>query len=120
MEDEVTSYSAGAIMDYIPDILQRHALTDIVVHPGPNKENERGGVSFTVTVNDIGLRWKVIHNWGDLFTVLYTSPNDEYHEDLPFTEEMDASSFVATMNQLTDYMLDTELDKDYQAVMEEE
>lgn len=106
MEDEVTSYSAGAIMDYIPPMLHRHAITDIVVHPGPNKENERGGVSFTVTVNDIGLRWKVIHNWGDLFTVLYTSPNDEYHEDLPFTEEMDAGMFVSTMEQLTNYMLD--------------
>ena len=106
MEDEITSYSAGAIMDYIPSMLQKYAVSDIVVHPGPNKENERGGVSFTVTVNDIGLRWKVIHNWGDLFTVLYTSPNDEYHEDLPYTEEMDASSFVATMEQLTNYMLD--------------
>ncbi len=112
MEDEITSYSAGAILDIIPGMLQRHAMSNIVMHPGPNKDNERGGVSFTVTINDIGLRWKVIHNWGDLFTVLYTSPNDEYNEDLPFTEEMDRGAFVETMEQLMSYMLDN--------VMEEE
>ena len=54
-----------------------------------------------------------------MFTVTYSKPEPEtesYYveqdDELPYTEEMDASSFVATMEQLTNYMIDSQMEEE--------
>ena len=115
MREYIDTKSAGDILEYIPSFVQRHAMSNVVIKtPGP--ENQRGGVEFDVTIDGISLRWEVIHNWQDLFTVTYTKPEgpeDFYYssgdDELPFTEEMDASTFVSVFVDLQNHMLDSKM-----------
>lgn len=114
MREYTDTKSAGDILEYIPSFVKRHAMSNVVIKtPGP--ENQRGGVEFDITINDIALKWTVIHNWQDLFTVTYTKPDSEpesYYEgdsQLPFTEEMDASTFISCFVDLQNHMLDSKM-----------
>ena len=114
-EEYIDTTSAGAILEYIPTFVKRHAMSEVVIKtPGP--ENQRGGVQFDITINGLALRWKVIHSWLDYFEVTYSKP-DSYEEDidmyedneLPFTEEMDVRTFVGCFIDLQNHMLDSKL-----------
>ena len=116
MKEYIDTNSAGSILEYIPSFVKRHAMSKVVIKtPGP--ENQRGGVEFDITIDGISLRWEVIHNWADLFTVTYMKPEgpeDFYSssgdgEELPFTEEMDAPTFISCFVDLQNHMLDSKM-----------
>lgn len=114
MREYIDTKSAGSILEYIPSFVKRHAMSNVVIKTsGP--ENQRGGVEFDITIDGIALRWKVIHNWMDLFTVTYTKPEGEdinygsVDDELPFTEEMDANTFISCFVDLQNHMLDSKM-----------
>lgn len=115
MREYIDTNSAGDILEYIPSFVQRHAMSNVVIKTSGPK-NQRGGVEFDITIDGIALRWTVIHNWKDLFTVTYSKPEPEtesYYveqdDELPYTEEMDASTFVSCFVDLQNHMLDSKM-----------
>ena len=115
MKEYIDTNTAGDILEYIPSFVKRHAMSNVVIKTsGP--ENQRGGVEFDITIDGISLRWKVIHNWKDMLTVTYCKPEgpeDFYSssgdDDLPYTEEMDNSTFISCFVDLQNHMLDSKL-----------
>tara|TARA_B100000214_G_scaffold370595_1_gene345508 strand:+ start:3935 stop:4312 length:378 start_codon:yes stop_codon:yes gene_type:complete len=72
MKTESNTYSAGAIIDYIPEYT-RLQMEDVVIHPQHDDTNHRGGVSFTLNYMNMPTRYTVIHTWKDLFDLTMVS-----------------------------------------------
>ena len=73
METKSNTYSAGAILDYLPDFI-KNVMEDLTIYPEHEDTKHRGGISFILTVNNVPLQYKVIHNFGDLFDVYAYNP----------------------------------------------
>ena len=103
MKTQSNTYSAGAIMDYLPDFI-KNVMEDLTIYPEHEDTEHRGGISFILTVNDVSLRYKVIHNFGDLFDVYAYNPETgqlvEERNDLFFGDFInlwDIGGFVYTV-----------------------
>ena len=73
MKTETNTYSAGAIMDYLPKFIH-NVMEDLTILPEQEDTKHRGGVTFILTVNNVPLQYNVIHNFGDLFDVYAYNP----------------------------------------------
>jgi len=73
MKTQSNTYSAGAIMDYLPDFI-KNIMEDLIIYPEHEDTKHRGGISFILTVNDVPLQYNVIHNFEDLFDVYAYNP----------------------------------------------
>ena len=90
MKTESNTYSAGAIMDYLPKFIH-NVMEDLTILPEHEDTKYRGGVTFILTVNNVSVRYKVIHNFSDLFDIYATNIDGEYEvieTDLFFGEFM--------------------------------
>lgn len=71
IKNEVNTYSAGSIVDLMPEGMYDTLLTDVVVitnNPtGERLQEFHGGIEFNITINNRKLNWKVIHNFNDYF-----------------------------------------------------
>ena len=72
LKTESNTYSAGAILDYIPEYT-REQLMDLVIHPQHDDTNHRGGVTFNLDYMGVVCNYKVTHTWADLFDLEITS-----------------------------------------------
>ena len=66
MKTNSNTYSAGAILDNIPEYT-REKLLNLIIHPQHEDTNHRGGVTFDLDYMGVVCRYKVIHTWADLF-----------------------------------------------------
>tara|TARA_A100001391_G_scaffold105038_1_gene70233 strand:- start:206 stop:565 length:360 start_codon:yes stop_codon:yes gene_type:complete len=115
MEDEITTYSAGAILDCIPDVIKDKCMSELVIKTN-GEDNQRGGVSFVLTIDEMSLGWEIIHTWGDLFQITYYVPegieiNDEYSDDLPYIEEITNGDLTKTFDDLLNYLLNKDIEE---------
>ena len=88
MKTKSNTYSAGAIMDYLPKFIH-NVMEDLTILPQHEDTKHRGGVTFILTVNNVSIRYKIIHNFGDLFDIYATNIDGEYEviqNDLFFGE----------------------------------
>tara|TARA_R100000278_G_scaffold20357_1_gene19518 strand:+ start:2789 stop:3202 length:414 start_codon:yes stop_codon:yes gene_type:complete len=81
MKNMVTSYSAGSIIDLMPEGMYEELIEDVVIltnNPtGERLQEFHGGIEFDITINNRTLHWKVIHNFNDFFDLeLY--PKDRF------------------------------------------
>lgn len=71
MKNMVTSYSAGSIIDLMPEGMYEELIDNVVIltnNPTGERHQEfHGGIEFDITINDRTLHWKVIHNFNDFF-----------------------------------------------------
>ena len=76
IKEEVNTYSAGSIVDLMPEGMYDTLLTDVVVitnNPtGERLQEFHGGIEFNITINNRKLNWKVIHNFNDYFDLELT------------------------------------------------
>ena len=76
IKEEVNTYSAGSIVDLMPEGMYDTLLTDVVVitnNPtGERLQEFHGGIEFNITINNRKLNWKVIHNFSDYFDLELT------------------------------------------------
>jgi hypothetical protein len=76
IKNEVNTYSAGSIVDLMPEGMYDTLLTDVVVitnNPtGERLQEFHGGIEFNITINNRKLNWKVIHNFNDYFDLELT------------------------------------------------
>ena len=104
MSDYTTTYSSGAILDCIPNIVKNHAISDLVIKT-PGEINQRGGVHFTLSLDGFDLQYEILHTWDDLFQLTYSSP-DEMHEGATVTEKLHRSAMISMFDDICGYMLD--------------
>lgn len=79
----VTSYSAGAITDLMPDGMYETLLENITIltnNPTGERtyQNYHGGIEFDIEINNRRLHWKITHNFNDYFD-LELIPTDEFN-----------------------------------------
>jgi len=71
MKNMVTSYSAGSIIDLMPEGMYEELIDNVVIltnNPTGERHQEfHGGIEFDITINNRTLHWKVIHNFNDFF-----------------------------------------------------
>ena len=71
MKNMVTSYSAGSIIDLMPENMYEELIDNVVIltnNPTGERHQEfHGGIEFDITINNRTLHWKVIHNFNDFF-----------------------------------------------------
>ena len=78
-------------MDYLPKFIH-NVMEDLTILPEHEDTKHRGGVTFILTVNNVSIRYKIIHNFGDLFDIYATNTDGEYEvieTDLFFGEFID-------------------------------
>ena len=66
MKTETNTYSAGAILDCIPEYTRKQ-IQNIIIHPQHDDTNHRGGVTFDLDYIGVVCRYKITHTWADLF-----------------------------------------------------
>tara|TARA_R100000152_G_C6781663_1_gene216709 strand:- start:1276 stop:1668 length:393 start_codon:yes stop_codon:yes gene_type:complete len=96
LRTETNTYSAGAILDYLPKFT-RNRITNIVVHPQHDDTPHRGGVSFELDMLGVNMGYKVIHNWGDLFDMHAINLDNQEEESV---NDIFAGDFIATFEEL--------------------
>ena len=64
MNNTPNTYAAGAIRDYMPAPFHTSNLvTDEVIHPEHEDSKHRGGLTFTLSLNNTVAVWKVMLNY---------------------------------------------------------
>ena len=68
----VTSYSAGAITDLMPEGMYETLLENITIltnNPTGERttQNYHGGIEFDIEINNKRLHWVITHNYNDFF-----------------------------------------------------
>ena len=68
---EVNSYSAGSIIDLMPDGMYETLCSNVLIRTN-NPSGERlqefhGGIEFDITINGRTLHWIITHNYNDFF-----------------------------------------------------
>lgn len=78
----VTSYSAGAITDLMPEGMYDTLLKNITIltnNPtGERIQEYHGGIEFDIEINNRRLHWRITHNFNDYFD-LELIPTDEFN-----------------------------------------
>jgi len=71
MKNMVTSYSAGSIIDLMPEGMYEEIIDNVVIltnNPtGERLQEFHGGIEFDITINNRTLHWKIEHNYNDFF-----------------------------------------------------
>lgn len=71
MKNTVTSYSAGSIIDLMPEGMYEELINDVVIltnNPtGERLQEFHGGIEFDITINNRTLHWRIEHNYNDFF-----------------------------------------------------
>ena len=71
MKNIVTSYSAGSIIDLMPEGMYEEIIDNVVIltnNPtGERLQEFHGGIEFDITINNRTLHWKIEHNYNDFF-----------------------------------------------------
>ena len=71
MKNTVTSYSAGSIIDLMPEGMYEEIIDNVVIltnNPtGERLQEFHGGIEFDITINNRTLHWKIKHNYNDFF-----------------------------------------------------
>jgi len=96
LKTESNTYSAGAILDYIPETT-RNRITNVVIHPQHDDTPHRGGVSFQLEMLGVNIGYKIVHNWGDLFDMHAINLDNNEEQTL---NDMYAGDFIATFEEL--------------------
>ena len=73
MKTQSNTYSAGAILDYLPKFVIEN-MEDLTIYPEHEDTEHRGGISFILTLNNVSIKYKVIHNFMDLFDMYVIDP----------------------------------------------
>lgn len=70
----VTSYSAGSIIDLMPEGMYEELIDDVVIltnNPtGERLQEFHGGIEFDITINNRTLHWRIEHNYNDFFDLM--------------------------------------------------
>tara|TARA_R100001530_G_C4253621_1_gene138551 strand:+ start:237 stop:611 length:375 start_codon:yes stop_codon:yes gene_type:complete len=75
------TYVAGMIKEYMPAPFHAmNLVTDEIIHPEHEDSKHRGGLTFTLSLNDTVAVWKVMLNYGDLFDISVSTPEHSYEE----------------------------------------
>lgn len=74
MKNMVTSYSAGSIIDLMPEGMYEELIDDVVIltnNPtGERLQEFHGGIEFDITINNRTLHWRIEHNYNDFFDLM--------------------------------------------------
>tara|TARA_B100000214_G_C23968402_1_gene628885 strand:+ start:2037 stop:2396 length:360 start_codon:yes stop_codon:yes gene_type:complete len=96
LKTETNTYSAGAILDYLPEIT-RNRITNLVIHPQHDDTPNRGGVSFELEMLGVNIGYYVVHNWKDLFDMHAINLDNDEKQTL---NNLYAGDFIATFEEL--------------------
>ena len=111
MKTNSNTYSAGAILDNIPEYT-REKLLNLIIHPQHEDTNHRGGVTFDLDYMVVVCRYKVIHTWADLFDLEIVSLETG---EIVTDNGLYAGDFMNYMNVLESAQIEymTDLNKDW-------
>tara|TARA_R100000458_G_C8274085_1_gene249004 strand:+ start:2416 stop:2787 length:372 start_codon:yes stop_codon:yes gene_type:complete len=81
MKVESNTNTAEALKELMPAPFHAmNLVTDEVIHPQDENSKHRGGLTFTLNINDTVAVWKVMLNFNDLYDISVTAKEDYINE----------------------------------------
>ena len=81
MQFETNTSSAGAILDYMPQLMRDEMISDLVIMPEHEDTKHHGGVRFRLQSNNKDANWEIIHNFNDYFDITLTDETGTVIQD---------------------------------------